>query len=161
MTKYELVAPDGTALVDISTIAADRSWSRRRNNADTVGFKLSLDKWEELCRKLGVHPRELIRKNWTEVLVKEGGVYVAAGQIQYLKTKLGAGTIEVQAAGYLDLFRKRRTAALRTFTATDGSDIAWTLIEESQALPNGNLYITRGSAQAASGPHDRIIEGNF
>ncbi len=56
MTTYELVTPDGTPLVDISKIAADRSWSRRRNNSDSVSFKLSVDKWEETCRKLGVHP---------------------------------------------------------------------------------------------------------
>jgi len=37
------------------------------------------------------------------------------------------------APGYLDLLRRRRTAALRTFTATDGVDIAWTLIDESQS----------------------------
>jgi hypothetical protein len=158
VTTYELVTPDGTALVDISAIAADRTWRRRRNNADAVSFKLSLDKWEELCRKLDVHPRELIRNNWTEVRVKEGDIYVAAGQIQYLNTKLGAGTIEVQAVGYLDLFKRRRTDALRTFSATDGSDIAWTLIDESQNLANGNLYITQGANQATSGPHNRTYK---
>jgi hypothetical protein len=158
VTTYELVKPDGTPLVDISKIAGERSWRRRRNNADSVSFKLSLDKWEETCRKLGVHPRELIRKNWTEVRVKEGGIYVAAGQIQYLKTSLGGGIIDVKAPGYLDVFRRRRTAPLRTFTATDGSDIAWTLIDDSQNLPNGQLFITRGPNQAVSGPHDRTYK---
>jgi hypothetical protein len=158
VTTYELVKPDGTPLVDISKIASNRSWRRRRNNADSVSFKLSMDKWEAVCRKLGVHPRELIRKNWTEVRVKEGGVYMAAGQIQYLKTNLSGGVIDVQAPGYLDLLKKRRTAALRTFTATEGTDIAWTLIDESQDLPNGQLYITRGPNQATAGPHDRTYK---
>jgi hypothetical protein len=158
ITTYELVKPDGTPLVNISKIAADRKWSRRRNNAGNVSFKLSMDQWGLLCQKIGVHPRELLRKNWTEVRVKEGDVYVAAGQVQYLKTGLGARTIEVQAPGYLDLFRKRRTAPLRIFTAADGSDIAWTMIDESQNLPNGQLYIIRGANQATSGPHDRTYK---
>jgi len=158
MTTYELVRPDGTPLVDISKIAADRSWRRRRNNSDSVSFKLSIDKWEETCRKLGVHPRDLIRNNWTEVRVKEGDVYVAAGQIQYLKTSLKAGMIDIQAPGYLELFSRRRTAALRTFEDIDGADIAWTLIDESQNLPNGELYITRGPNQTTSGPHDRTYK---
>ena len=50
--------------------------------------------------------------------------------------------------GFLDMFKQRRTAALREFDDTEGTDIAWTLIEESQALPNGNLYITQGPNQA-------------
>src|SRR3954469_10014989 len=109
MTTYELVAPDGTVLADISKIAAGRKWSRKRNGADTVGFTLSLDQWEAYCTKISKHPRELIRENWTEVRVKEGGIYVAAGRIQYLHTPLKASTIESKANGYLDMFKKRRT----------------------------------------------------
>lgn len=156
-TTYELVKPDGTPLVDISKIAADRSWSRKRNGAGSVGFKLSMDAWGDLCKKIGVHPRELLRNNWTEVRVKEGDVYVAAGQIQYLRTPLKDRTIVAQAPGYLDLLRRRRTGAVRQFTATEGTDIAWALIDESQGLPNGNLYITRG-VRAVSGPHDRTYK---
>lgn len=157
-TTYELVGPDGTALADISRIAAGRKWRRRRNNSDEVKFTLSLDAWEAYCRKLGVHPRDLLRNSWTEVRVREGGVYVAAGRIEYLQTNLGAGTIEVRALGILDALRKRRTAALRTFTATEGTDIAWTLIDESQSLTNGQLYITQGPNQATAGPHDRTYK---
>src|SRR5215213_10126340 len=108
-----------TALADISRLAAGRKWSRTRNNADTVEFTLSMDKWEAYCRKLGVHPRELLRKRWTRVRLKEGDTYLAAGRVEYLKTALGASTINVRAMGFLDMFRKRRTAALREFDDTE------------------------------------------
>jgi hypothetical protein len=154
----ELVAPDGTALADISVLASGRRWSRRRNNSDYVEFDLSLDAWEAYCAKIGVHPRELLRKRWTEVRLKERETYLVGGRVEWLKTKLGAGTINVRALGFLDMFKHRRTSALRIFTATEGSQIAWTLIQESQALPNGNLYITDGPNQVTAGPHDRTYK---
>jgi hypothetical protein len=154
----ELVAPDGTALADISALASGRSWSRRRNNSDYIEFDLSLDAWEAYCTKIGVHPRDLLRKRWTEVRLKERETYLVGGRVEWFKTKLGAGTINVRALGFLDMLKHRRTSAQRIFTATEGTDISWTLIEESQALPNGNLYITRGPHQATTTPHDRTYK---
>lgn len=154
----ELVAPDGRALADVSRLASGRKWTRTRNNSDDIEFTLSLDAWEAYCRKLGVHPRELLRKRWTEVRLKERETYLAGGFIVGLNTPLKDGTIKVRVFGYLDWFKKRRTAPLREFGATEGTDIAWTLIAESQAQPRGNLYITRGPNQATAGPHDRTYK---
>jgi hypothetical protein len=154
----ELVAPDGTALADISGLASGRRWSRRRNNSDYVEFSLSLDAWEAYCEKLGVHPRELLRLSWAEVRLREREAYLVGGRIEWLKTSLSAGTINVRALGFLDMLKHRRTDALREFDDTEGTEIAWTLIEESQALPNGNLYITQGPNQATAGLHDRTYK---
>jgi len=154
----ELVAPDGTALADFSGLASGRRWSRKRNNADYVEFSLSLDAWEAYCTKLGVHPRDLLRMRWTEIRLKERETYLAGGRVEWLKTSLSAGTINVRALGFLDMLKHRRTSALRTFDAIEGTEIAWTLIEESQALPNGNLNITQGPNQATAGPHDRTYK---
>jgi len=127
----ELVAPDGTALADISGLASGRRWSRRRNNSDYVEFSLSLDAWEAYCEKLGVHPRELLRLSWTEVRLREREAYLVGGRIEWLKTSLSAGTINVRALGFLDMLKHRRTDALREFDDTEGTEIARTLIEES------------------------------
>jgi hypothetical protein len=103
MTTYELVRPDGTPLVDISKIAADRSWRRRRNNSDSVSFKLSVDKWEETCRKLGVHPaissaRTGPRSGSRKVMsTSPRADPVPQDQPQ-------AGMIDIQAPGYLICF---------------------------------------------------------
>jgi hypothetical protein len=156
--SIELVAPDGSALADISKLAAGRKWHRRRNNSDSVEFTLSLDAWEAYCLKVGAHPRELLRNRWTEVRLKEGDIYVAAGRVEQLKTDLAASTIKVYATGFLDMFKWRRTAAERIFSDEEGTDIAWALIDESQSLPNGNLYVTRGPNQATAGPHDRTYK---
>jgi hypothetical protein len=154
----QLTDPAGTVLADISGIAAGRQWSRQRNNSDDVQFTLSLDKWEAYCRKLGIHPRELLRLRWTEVRVREGDVWLAAGRVEGLNTALGDGTIKIHAGGFLDLLRKRRTAAERVFTAMEATDIAWTLIDESQGLPNGDLHLTLGPNQATAGAHDRTYK---
>jgi hypothetical protein len=156
--SIELVAPDGTALADVSGLASGRKWGRRRNNSDYIEFSLSLEAWEAYCTKIGVHPRELLRLRWTEVRLRERESYLVGGRLEWLKTALSAGTINVRALGFLDMLKHRRTAALREFDDTEGTDIAWTLIDESQALPNGQLYITQGPNQATAGLHDRTYK---
>jgi len=56
----------------------------------------------------------------------------------------GATSISVTFADYLVLLGKRRTASSISFTSEDSSDIAWSLINTTQGLTNGNLGITRG-----------------
>jgi hypothetical protein len=154
----ELVSPSGDLLADVSAFATTRTWDETRNDADNVTFTLPLVQFEAYCAEMGIHPRTILRKNWTEARIKRGEKYLASGVIQYMSTSLTKLTIDIKATGILNVLKKRRTGELRIFTATEATDIAWTAIDESQSKPNGNLYITQGPHQVAAGPHDETYQ---
>lgn len=55
------------------------------------------------------------------------------------------GTVTLNFYGYLWLLNKMFvSAAVKTFTAVDQGEILWTLIDDYQALPNGDFGITEG-----------------
>lgn len=164
-SKYsvELRTPEGLLLADLSGRAGSgngqssgRVITQSRNEADDISWFLDLNEFERYCALKDVNPRALIVNGQTECRIKRGGTYISGGQIDYTNVDVGINnqSVEVHAAGFLNLFKDRYTTASRVFTATEGSMIATTLISESQALTNGNFGITMGR-QATIGPHDR------
>lgn len=154
----ELLNPSGDVIADVSVFAQNRTWGETRNGADELSFVLPLGAFQNYCALQNAHPRTILRKHWTWGRIKRGSVYLATGRAVYLRTSLTNETVEVRFQGILDIFRKRRTAALREFTATEATTIAWTAIDESQQLTNGDLGITQGPNQATVGSHDRTYK---
>jgi hypothetical protein len=87
------------------------------------------------------------------VRVRERETYVAAGRVEWLKTLLAAGTINVRALGYLDKFKHRCKLRCEHSPLAEGTEMAWTLIE--QDLPNGQLSITGGRTMRRLGQATR------
>jgi hypothetical protein len=159
-SKYslELVDPSGQILADLSGRAAGRSLVMSRNEAEEITWSIDLNEFERYCRLIGTDPKVLLVPNQTEVRIKRGETYLAAGQIVYIDTHLTASqqTISVRAHGFLNLFKYRFTGAERIFTATERTEIARTLIAESQAAGDDyDFGIVAGPIQATVGPSDR------
>lgn len=160
-SKYtiELRSPSGDLLADFSGRAKDRRLVKSRNEADEISWNLDLAEYERYCSLSGIHPGQLPVVGQTEVRVKRGGTYLSGGQIVYAAPRITADNqvYEMRATGFLNLLAGRHTAAERVFAAADGSTIAWTLIDESQSLTNGDFGITQGNL-ATVGNHDRTYK---
>jgi hypothetical protein len=157
-SKYtcELWSPDGLLLADLSGMAQDRRVIKSRNEADEIYWRLDLNDFETYCSHNNMDPATLLMPGYTEVRIRRGGEYISGGQLAYIRPRIRADerSIELRAWGFLALFGERYTGTLREFTATQATDIAWTLIDESQNLANGDFGITRGNV-ATVGTHDR------
>lgn len=147
---FELWSPTGVFLGDLGGRALNRQIIKSRNEADEITFTLDLDVFEKYAAANYLDPHTLLRVNWTEIRVKRGSNYIAAGRLKFANVTLDPqrNTIECRAFGFLNLLGDRFTAASRIFTATDRSTIASTLITETQGLTNGDLGITIGALAA-------------
>lgn len=160
-SKYsvELRSPAGLLLADLSGRASSRTITKIRNDADQIAWSLDLNEYERFCALNHVDPTTLIVNGQTEVRIRRRGTYIAGGKINYKNTSVDANkqTLDIKASGFLQLFNDRFTDAMRVFTATEATTIAWTAIAESQAKPNGDFGITQGLL-ATVGPHDETYQ---
>lgn len=160
-SKYtiELRSPAGLLLADFSGRAKDRKLMKSRNEADDASWSLDLNEFERYCDLNSVHPRELLVNGQTEVRIKRLGSYISGGQLVYATPRVSASsqTLELRMTGFLNLLKARYTGAERVFSATQATDIAWTVIDESQQLTGGDFGITRGSI-ATVGVHNRTYK---
>ncbi len=163
-SKYavELYNPAGKLLAELTGRATSRSLVMSRNEAESISWSVDLNEFEDYCRRLGQHPRTILMPLVTEVRIRRLGTYVGGGQLAYCYIALESGrqVIQMRATGFLNLFKKRYTgdtpagSVQQNFTAVEATTIARTLIDQSQALTNGNYGVTIGTL-AQVGPHDR------
>lgn len=152
-SKYsiELWTPNGVLLADFSGRASNRRVVKTRNEADEITWSMDLDEFERYCDLIHTHPRALLVNGQTEVRIKRGSEYLSGGQLSYKNVTVNENkkSIELRATGFLNLLKDRFTGGSREFTAEEVTTIAWTLIDESQSLTNGDFGITQGSLVAA------------
>lgn len=158
MSRYafEIVNPDGELVADFTGLAFARRLTLSRNEAEDIYFVMDLNAFERYCDLLGLEPQNVLAVYQNEVRVKRGQNYICGGQLSYIEPKITANgqTVEVRATGFLNLFKDRYTDIERIFTAEEATTIASTLINETQALDNGDFGVTIG-AMATVGDHDR------
>jgi hypothetical protein len=143
MGLYEFIIKDkdGNSLASLDG-ARGRYFNTYLNKSGSAGFTIS--------PKDPVLTSGLILPGYSELYIYRAGVLVWGGEIVYTRTDVGTDSenIAVTAKGFLDLLSKRvvgTASTPRTFTSTDSSDIAWTIIDESQDLVDGDFGITRGA----------------
>ncbi|WP_139184494.1 phage tail protein [Arthrobacter sp. ok909] len=144
-------------LADLSGRSKSRQIILSRNEADDVSWTLDLNDFENYCRLAHVNPASLLVPNSTEVRVRRGKTYLCGAKLLYRNITVTPDEqyIELKATGFLNLFKKRYTAASRIFAATQATTIAATLITESQAQgANWDFGVTIGTL-ATVGVHDR------
>jgi hypothetical protein len=138
--RFVIKTPSGERVT--SLINARNRWILERLNQESeAGFILDAD--DENCVAsilvLGVNELHIYYK----------GVLWWSGQLVSAKKTAKGNDIywEVLAKDWVSLLSKRfcGVESLREFTTTDAGQIAWTLIEETQALANGSFGITQGS----------------
>lgn len=150
---FELWTPDGLLLADLSGLAASRTISLSRNEADDISFRLPLFDFEAYAVQNGTSAAALLQPDITEVRVRRGQVYFAGGQVTYIEPVL-SGTdayVDVRVTGFLNLF-KDRYVLNATYNVTERTTIATTLITNTQTYgadgvtpdPNVDFGITIG-----------------
>lgn len=156
---YKLIITDtsGTKLAEVDTYRRLRFQTVLNKEGD-ASFTVSLNDPKMAISIVNLRKSELKiqRRDST-------GSYqtVWAGYIHAISSPISEGDdiMTVYARGYLGLLEKRVIVS-RTFTATDAGQIAKTLIQESQALTNGNLGITYGTIEATQ-TRDRTYQNQY
>lgn len=157
---FELWSRSGQLLADLTGRANNRHLVMSRNEAEDIQWSAGLNMIEDYARRLKTTARDLITTGQTEIRIRRGAKYLCGGRILYRAAVIDSNSqvLDMRASGFLNMFLKRRTAELRTFTAIEATTIATTIITESQSQgPNWDLGITIGP-QATVGPHDRTYQ---
>lgn len=143
--KFKIKNPTTGKFVATLTNARSRWFVERLNQETEAGFILDADdsKCNATILALGVN----------ELYIYYGATLKWAGQLTTAR-KVAAGNDiywEVTAKDWKALLSKRFCGVdvKRTFTTIDAGTIAWTLINEAQALANGSFGITLGTIQAS------------
>lgn len=166
--SFELWTKGGLLLADLGGMARDRLLTESRNQPEVIQFTLNIDQFEEFCAGINLDPRQALITKSTEIRIKRLGTYMRGGQLVYKDGTLDgrSNSVTIRALGFLSMFAKRytgqSTAGLvsEVYTAANGtaksrSDLAWSLISQSQALTNGDLGITRGKQGGSTQTYDK------
>ena len=153
----EVVTPAGQLIADITQITPDFGYALRRNRAESITLDVDLTNAMDLASDYRLTLWELFAGYRNEIRIRRGNRYLLGGQITYAEPSLSADsrTLQVRAAGFMDLFATRyllptgNPGGVTTFTGTDIGQIIWSMIQTSQALPNGNFGVTLGAIQTS------------
>lgn len=137
MIKYQIVITDldGNEQGEFENFK-DLYFDHVLNREGSCKFKVRLSD-----SKLNTNMVQLGKR---EVYIYRDETKVWGGTMVFLQGGLSKGNdyVTIYAKGFFDLFKTRYTSALREFTSTDAGAIAWTLIDESQNLTDGDFGIT-------------------
>lgn len=141
--------PSGELVADISSMSTKRSIDKQRNRADVISLEYSLDDIKKFSRSISSTAWDIFGVDRSEVRIFRNDTVISAGQIVIAEPGVSGDqrTFKIKAVGWLDLFAKRYTEQLRKFELTDAGQIAATLIEEAQAIDNGDFGIIEGNIQ--------------
>ncbi|MBJ8343933.1 hypothetical protein [Antrihabitans sp. YC2-6] len=166
--SFELWSKTGVLIADLTGIAFNRHVVMSRNQPEHILFDLDLDAFEAYCVKNKILPSRALIPGSTEVRVRRLGKYLVGGQLVHAEASLNPekNAIECRAMGFLWLFSKRRTGTTtagfvsEVYTAENGTaksrtDLAWALIDQSQALTNGDFGVTRGETGGSTALRDK------
>lgn len=158
--KYtvELWSKNGQLLADISRYVKNLKFSRQRNEAEDVSFQINLDALQDLATSIGTLATTLLYPYQTDIKIKRNGTYLLGSHVGEVTITGDENTevVEVKAFGYLNLLIDRYVT--KVYTATEATEIAWDLIDETQSQTNGDMGITEGSFQATTVDRDRTYE---
>ncbi|MCK5017159.1 MAG: hypothetical protein KAS32_08810 [Candidatus Peribacteraceae bacterium] len=138
--KFKIKNPSTGKFIANLTNARKRWFVERLNDQTEAGFILDADdsKCDATTLNIGVN----------ELHIYYGDVLKWAGQLVSARKIASGDDIywEVRAKDWVSLLSKRfcGVESLREFITTDAGVIAWTLIDETQSLANGDFGITEG-----------------
>lgn len=152
MWSFVLADTDGAELGEL-TSSFQRSFRARLGGADEAQVTLSARHPEaELLGDGEPYSRDLI--------VYRGADMVLRGRVDAPSDTMGAEshTVTVDARGYRDLLARRHLEASQSWVDVEQEQIGWDVIAAAQALPGGDLGITRGVDQATGVTRSRSFE---
>jgi hypothetical protein len=156
--KYEIefykIDVENSQFVFLGSTTSYKSltFANRLNDIGAASFSLNL--LDPTCNT------RLIKRFTNQVVIKKGNSVQFVGPIiDYSGTyDDNGGYLDVFCASYLYHLTTRYTAALKTYTATEQSTIAWDLIDTVQSRTNGYLGIEEGTLTTTGVTRDRTYE---
>jgi hypothetical protein len=163
--RYQVKIYDGSGnlIADVTGKHQGIRVTATKNRPEDISVSFDLNQIEDHARNTLQSVTGMFAVDINEIRIlredSTGINTIVAGQINATTASLDGDnkSIEVHASGWFELFDKRYTAATKTFSAVDAGTIAWTLINDSQSLTNGNFGITQGTI-VASKTRDREYE---
>jgi len=157
--SIQILTKSGNLIGEFSGRAENRSIKLARNRAEEIIWRVGLIEFQEYANTIGISIKSLIGVNENEVRIKRGDVFICGGQIRHAEVIIEGDDlyIEIRALGFLELFADRYTDILKEFSGIDQGMIAWTLVDESQDLTNGDFGITLGNIETTVN-RDRTFE---
>lgn len=140
--QFEVFAPNGDLIADLSGYVTGRHFTITRNRADEITFSINIYTLAQLCTQLHITPADILKPGINEVRIRRSGVYITAGQMVYWTTNLASETIEVKIKGWLELFSYRVFSG--SYVSQTAAFIARDMITQTQLLTNGNFGATLG-----------------
>lgn len=152
--EVELWSQSGSRVADISTLASNRRYTLRRNEAEVFTFTLDLFDFERYCAYHlgGTDPNVLIRSYVTDVKLKRDGQYLFGTQVVSVDFDLDVDQykVTVTCVGYLNFFKDRYITKSYPDT-TERTSIATDMILTTQGQTNGSFGVTIHADQHATG----------
>lgn len=145
-SEWKFLVKDGLGNTIASLTNARKRWlTQKLNKESEAGFVLDAD--DDNCNTT------ILNIGVNELHIEYKGTLIWAGQIVSTKKVANGNDTcwEVLAKDWVALLGKRfcGVESLREFTTTDAGTIAWTLIDETQSLVNGDFGITEGTVEAS------------
>lgn len=145
-SNWKFIIKDNSGNAIASLINARNRWFiQRLNNQSEAGFILDAD--DDNCNET------ILNQGINELYIYYKTILMWSGQIVFTRKVAKGDDIywEVLCKDWVALLSKRFTGVeeIREFTTTDFGEIAWTLIDETQDLANGDFGITLGTIEAS------------
>lgn len=149
---YRIIITDasGTTIADVSDMCLSRSYLRRRNRPENIELSFDLDDLRRYIVSSRLTADELLRTNVNEVHIYRGNSKIVAGKIIYRDVAAAdSKRVSIQAVGWLQMLAHRYTGIGVDYLSTDIGEIMWSLIDQAQSEPYGDMGFTRGTIQAS------------
>lgn len=153
--EIELWNHSGQQIADISPLCTGLSFTRARNDVETLVFTVDLFAFERYCSidMGGIDPKVLLAPDVTEVRLKRNGDYQFGTEVKNLNFSFVAAMsgfpVAVSCVGYLNFFADRYIT--KTYTSNERVAIAVDLINTTQAQTNGSFGVTISGTQYNTG----------
>lgn len=113
MAKYKVVvfSKDGKAMGNIFALCENFSWSKTRNDAESVSFDLNLSRYEEYLETIGFgdNPHNFLETGRNDIRIMRNGQWLLGTNVIKFGYSGGAKgvTMKVLCSGYLNYYKKR------------------------------------------------------
>lgn len=148
MAKYKVVvfSKEGLPMGNIFTLCENFSWSKTRNDAESVSFDLNLHRYEEYLEEigLGAEPHSFLETGRNDIRIMRNGQWLLG--VNVIKFGYSGGdkgvTMKVSCSGYLNYYKKRYIDI--DYDDTPQEEIIWGVIEAANAKYGGDYGIRQG-----------------
>lgn len=159
MAKYEVLvySKAGQPMGNIFALCNNFTWSKTRNEAESVTFDLDLNRYEQYIETIGFgdDPISFMEVGRNDIRIKRNGGWLLGTNIikfDYSNDD-NSITMKVSCTGYLNYYKSRYMDI--AYTNTPQQDILWGVIEDCNALTGGNYGITQGTHTGGTVNRDR------